>query len=206
MKKQTEKSGFVLLSLIFVGFPLYFYTTGNFPRRSLLKETLSIVIILAFCLMLAQFYLTRTNSLILHGYLGKSIIKLHKNIGYVLVSVLLVHPLLIVLPRYFESGIDGREAFMVIVTSFDSPGILLGISAWWLLLILGVTSLIRKYLPFSYNTWRLLHRVLAVLFIVSASWHAINLGRHTTLPLSTYFVIAALGGVAPLIKIYLQRF
>lgn len=205
MNKQTQKRGVLSLILIFIGLPLFFYATGSFPRRTLLKESISLVTILAYCLMLAQFYVTRSNHLILSGYLQKNIVKIHKIVGYVFISVLLLHPFLIVVPRYFESGIDSMEAFVIILTTFNSFGILIGMCAWLLLFLLGLTSLLRKKLPISYKTWRLLHGILAVLFTVSASWHAINLGRHTTLILSSYLVLVALGGILPLLKIYLSQ-
>lgn len=60
--------------------------------------------------------------------------------------VLLVHPFLIVVPRYYESGVDPTEAFFTITTTFNFVGIILGICAWFLMLILGATSLFRKTL------------------------------------------------------------
>jgi predicted ferric reductase len=205
MKAQTQKRGSTLFAVLFIGVPVFLYATGNFPRRTLLKESISILTILAFSLMLAQFYLTRTKGRMLSGYLPLKIIKTHKILGYVFVSFLLVHPFLIVVPRYFESGIGSREAFITIITAFDSPGIVIGISGWCLLLILGITSLLRQKLPMSHRTWRLMHGILAVLFAVTASWHAIDLGRHTTSLLSSYVVLAAGCGVFPLLITYLPR-
>ncbi len=205
MNEQTEKKTILTLAVLFIGLPVFLYATGSFPRRTILKESISILTILAFFLMLAQFYLARTSRRMLNGISMSSIITSHKVLGYVFLSILLVHPFLIVVPRYFESGIDSMEAFITIITAFNSLGIVLGICAWCLMIILGITSFLRKKLPLSYKSWRLFHGILAILFTILASWHAIDLGRHTTSTLSAYLVIAATGGILLLLKTYIPR-
>lgn len=205
MKRHIQKKEFLALVAVFIVLPIFFYATGSIPRRTFLKESISILTILALCQMLAQFFLTRSNRLVLQSYTLGSIIKIHKLIGYFFISFLLVHPFLIVLPRYFEAGVDSKEAFLTIVTTFNSNGILLGICGWCLLLVLGFTSLLRKKLPLSYSTWRLLHGFLAVISTILGSWHAINLGRHTTAMLSSYVVVVAVGGILPLIMTYISQ-
>lgn len=205
MNEQTGIKTILTLAVLFIGLPVFLYATGSFPRRTILKESISILTIMAFFLMLAQFFLARTNRRVLSGYRVSSIITIHKVLGYVFLSVLLVHPFLIVVPRYFESGIDSMEAFITIITSFNSLGIVLGICAWCLMLILGVTSFLRKKLPLRYKNWRLIHGIFAILFIILASWHAIDLGRHATLTVSTYLVVAAMSGILLLLKSYIAR-
>jgi len=56
------KNNFLRQSVLaFTGMPLLIWTMGNFPERSLLKESLSVMTILAFCQMIGQFFWTRTN-------------------------------------------------------------------------------------------------------------------------------------------------
>lgn len=205
MNEETRKIEILPIMLTFVGLPILLYATGDVPRRTLLKESISILTIMAFCLMPAQFFLTRCNSKMLRANLMSKVIKIHKFMGYILLCVLLVHPFLIVVPRYFEAGIDSSEAFITIITTFSSFGIVLGISAWLLMVCLGVTSFMRKKLPLSYKKWRILHGILSGFFIILASWHAIDLGRHTTSHLSSYIVIAGMGGVLLLLKTYISR-
>jgi predicted ferric reductase len=205
MKEQIQKTGIVSLVVLFIGLPLFLYTTGNFPERTALKEGISVLTILAFCLMIGQFFLTRMNRRMLNGYLHSSIVKMHKFLGYIFLPVLFVHPFLIVVPRYYESGVDPMEAFLTIITTVNSVGIVLGICAWFLMLILGAASLFRKKLPLKYTTWRFIHGILAILFIIIASWHAIDLGRHTDSLLTAYVIIAALSGVLLLLKTYVSE-
>lgn len=204
MKQQTGIQSILVLGLIFIVLPLFIFATGNFPRRTVLKESISIVTLLAFFLMAAQFLLIRQNSRLTAGYRRSSIITTHKILGYIFGTILLVHPFLLVVPRYFEAGIDSMDAFITILTTLSSPGVVLGICTWSLMCILVITSLIRNKLPFRYTTWRIFHGILAIFLLVAASWHAIELGRHVTPLLGSYIIITVASGVVPLVKKYLS--
>ena len=75
-------------------------------------------------------------------------------------------------------GPNPIDSFIKMLTTFDNLGVLLGIIAWVLMLILGLTSMFRNRLNISYKTWKIFHGILSLGFIIVASWHAINLGRH----------------------------
>ena len=202
MSEYIEKYNIIVAILLFIGLPLLFWFLGDFPRRSVLKESIAIFTILAFFLMLGQFFLARSNKNIKVFKMGK-IVKIHIFIGYVFVFVLLVHPFLIVVPRYFESGVAPMEAFITILTTFNSQGVVLGMIAWCIMLILFITSLFRKKLGIKSKTWRMFHGILSILFVSVAAWHAINLGRHTDFAMSVYMIILAAGGVLLLLKTYI---
>ncbi len=191
--------------LFFLALPLLFWALGETPRRSFLKEIISILTILAYFLMLGQFFLSRGNKKVLKPHKMGKVVKWHKVIGYIFVSVLLLHPFLIVLPRFFEAGIAPKEAFSTIITTWDSQGIILGMVAWSLMLILGITSAFRKRLGMKYTTWRVFHGLLSIAFITLATWHAMDLGRHTDLPMSLYMGAIAGIGVLLLLRTYFSK-
>jgi predicted ferric reductase len=107
---------------------------------------------------------------------------------------MLLHPLFLVVPRFFESGVTPGAAFITIVTTVHT-GTVLGMLAWILLLTLGITVLMRNRLPTTYRTWRRWHGILAVVFIAAAAWHAIDLGRHSNLAMSALIILLTLAGV-----------
>ena len=183
------------LLAVFIGLPLAIWTVGSFPQRTVLKESLSVITILAFSLMIGLLYLTRENRSAVQKASFRKVIALHKVVGYAAVPVLLLHPLFLVLPRFFEAGVAPGEALYTIITTVTSPGVILGLTAWSLLLTLGITSLLRKNLPLSYQTWRAVHYVLALLGMLSAIFHVINLGRHTDLIMTGFIVILSAGGI-----------
>lgn len=190
---------------VLIGLPLLFWAMGDFSRRSILKESISLITLISFTMMIGQFYLSRSSRKILNlPGMGK-VIKFHKILGYIFVGVLLIHPFLIVFPRYFEASVEPIEAFTTILTTFDSPGVILGIIAWSLMLIIGITSFFRNSLPMNYINWRLLHGILSLVFIIVASWHAIDLGRHTNLSMSILIIILSAGGVQLLLKTYISK-
>ena len=202
MKTHSQANYLVCAALVFVGLPVFFWATGDFPRRTLLKESLSILTLGSFALLIGQFFLARINGYAVNALGPRGVVRFHKVIGYTFVSVMLFHPLFVVLPRYFESGVDPLDAFTVLITEFDSPGVLVGMTAWCLLVILGVTSLLRGNLTLACESWRILHGVLSVLFVLLATWHAVDLGRHTGVVLSSYLIILTAGAVALLLKSY----
>lgn len=204
MMNTKSKSKYVLPAiLIYLLIPLVYLILGDFPERSLLKNILSFLTIGAFFLMLLQFYLARSNTRILKGHKMAGVITIHKALGYIFIPVLMLHPFFIVLPRYFESGVEPMESFQTMLTTFSSQGIKLGIIAWILMILLGITSLVRKQLPMKYTNWRVFHGILSIAFVVFSTIHAINLGRHTSVVLSVYMGILALVGIVALLKIYI---
>ncbi len=192
--------------LVFVGLPLLFYALGDFPRRSLLKEVISLATLLAFSLMLGQLFLARSNMDVIALYSLKRVKRLHTVIAYSAVTVLLLHPLLIVLPRSFEAGVGPLDALATLLTTFDNLGVVLGLVAWILLFILVPTSFLRvriiQALRTKYPKWRSFHGGLSVALIAAAIVHAIELGRHTTPPLATFYVVVAAAGVGLLFRMY----
>jgi predicted ferric reductase len=196
MQSQTNKLRLLPMIVLFTGLPIVFFITGDFPRRSLLKESISLLTIIGLCLILVEFFLTRSGHFLWLRYNMVKVISTHKIIGYVFLCVFLVHPFLIVLPRYFEAGADPADSLMTIFGTSSNPGVLTGILAWGLMLLLFGTALFRKRIPLSYKKWVTVHRWLAIAFIIFACWHALNLGRHTDLVLSTYILLLAFCSIA----------
>lgn len=205
MKTTVKTYNRLAALLVFIAFPLLIWAVGDLPRRTFLKEAISLLTILSFSMMILQFFLSRGNGKILAAHRKVKVVKLHKIIGYIFVSFLLLHPFLIVFPRYFEAGIEPGEAFTTMLTTWDSKGIVLGLTAWGLMLLLGLTSLLRKRLGIKYTTWRVFHGILSILFITLATWHALELGRHTDLPMSIYMVALGSLGVFQLLRSYLTK-
>ena len=205
MEKMIKKYNVFVGFIVVIGLPLLFWAVGDSPRRSVLKEAISILTLLSFSFMLSQVYLSRLSNTLVKVYKKSKVVKLHKIIGYVFVSVMLLHPFFIVFPRYFESGVEPMDAFITLLTTFDSTGVILGIISWVLMLVLGLSSIFRNRLPMTYKNWRLFHGVLSIVFIAIATWHAIDLGRHTDKNMSILFILLAAGGVLLLLKTYFPK-
>ncbi len=203
--QQLNNKKLTLLFTIFIFsiIPLLLYSFVDLPQRTVLKESISLIIYLSFMLLLAQFYIARTNTTAIKIYKMPLVIKVHKFIGYSIIPIFLIHPFLIILPKFFESGLTPLQAFMTIITTINPWGILLGIIAWILMLILGITSMFKNSLTMKHKTWRVMHGILAILFIAFASWHVIDLGRHISLGIAIFIISLSLGGFILLAKTYI---
>ncbi|EGV20374.1 ferric reductase-like transmembrane domain-containing protein [Thiocapsa marina] len=200
MRSDTDRCRLIAAASMLLLPPLVLLTRGDYPGRSLLKETLSMLTLGAFFLLFGQFLLGRGARFAPEGIRFGRLLNLHKIIGYSVVSLLLVHPFLIVLPRAFEGGVSPGDALMQILTTLDSLGVVLGMVSWVLMLVIGATSLLRARLGLDYRTWRLLHALLSVLLVVVASWHAIELGRHTDAAVALLVVMLACAAVLVVIR------
>ena len=185
--------------LVFTGMPLLIWSVGNYPERSWLKESLSVMMILVFCQMVSLFFWSRSNAVAVKDLKMGRIIKIHKAVGYTCVAFMLLHSVFLVVPRLFEAGVLPGAAFLNVITTFNRR-ILLGMLAWSLLLTIGLSAFARNRLPMTYKTWRKFHGILAVLCVTAAAWHMINLGRHSNLALSMLIILLTAGGVGLLLK------
>jgi predicted ferric reductase len=168
------------------GFAVLIWSLFSFPERQLFMRAISSMTIFAFFLLAGQFYCSRRLNEDAPAIAMFSFFKFHNLIGYVCLAVFLLHPFFLVLPKFFDSGIGPAEAFVTMVTTFSSPGIILGITSWILLLIIGLSSYFKSVLPIKYILWRKIHTALASVFIVTAASHVLALSRHANLSVSLF--------------------
>ena len=176
------------------GIPLLIWALGDAHVRSLLKESLSVITILIFCQMLVLCFWTRVTPYRGKGQKMGALIHWHTIIGYSSIAIILFHPFFLVLPKFFASGISPINAFDTIITTFNR-GVVLGISAWFCMLVLLLTAFMRSRLPMKHTTWRIVHGIQAMLLIVLSTWHVLDLGRHATPAMALYITLLAAGSL-----------
>lgn len=204
--ENNIKLKYILISLfIFVIIPLFILSLQTLPPRTLLKESTSVLVIVGFFFLLGQFYLNRSNKVFIKIYKMVKIIKLHKIIGYLVIAIFFIHPFLIVLPRFFEAGVDPIYAFWLMITDFKSLGIIFGLIAWCVMIALLLTSFYKDKLNMTYSKWRLLHIVLSLVFISAALWHVIDLGRHMNEIMILFIFLLVCISVYQLGKLYFSK-
>jgi DMSO/TMAO reductase YedYZ heme-binding membrane subunit len=112
---------------------------------------------------------------------------------------------LIVLPRFFEAGVDPIYALWLMITDFKSLGIIFGLIAWCVMLALLLTSFYKDKLNMTYTKWRLLHIILSAVFLSSALWHVIDLGRHMNEIMISFIFLLVCIAVYQLGKLYFSK-
>ena len=205
MKKESYISKLFPLAIAFIGMPILLYILGDFPKRNFLTETLSLTTILGFTLLISQFFLSRKNMKLVKDIRMVNVLKVHKFIGYLFISILLLHPFFIIVPKFFDNGVTPSDAFLELITTFSSLGIIFGLIAYASMLILMATAFFRFKLHLHYRTWRRLHGYLTMLFVITATWHVITLGRHSNTSFSIYYVLMVVSGIYYLLKTYLFK-
>lgn len=191
MEKRIRFYHKVLALAVFVLTPVALWAISDVPQRSWLKEGLSLLTIISFAVLVLQFYMSKINGGVIKHHKFSSVLKWHKVLAYVFIGILLVHPFFIVLPRYFEAGVAPGDAFVQLISSYSNPGVLMGMIAWGLMVLLGLTAVFRNSLPLSYNTWKVFHGILSALFITAAIYHIIFIGRHSSNAMIIYLMFVA---------------
>lgn len=205
MNKESYITNLSSLIISFIGVPILIFVLGDFPRRNTLSETISLITILGFSLLISQFFYSRINKRLVKKIRMVHVLRIHKFIGYVFISILLLHPFFIIVPKFFDNAVTPVEAFFKLITTFDSLGIMLGLIAYAVMLILLVTAFFRFKLHVKYKTWRNLHGYLTLLFVITATWHVITLGRHSNMSFSIYYVLTVTSGIFYLLRVYLFK-
>ncbi|MGB5462354.1 MAG: ferric reductase-like transmembrane domain-containing protein [Aureibaculum sp.] len=205
MKTRSYIIKFSALIITFIAVPLFLYFSGNFPKRTTLMETLSIVTILAFSLLLSQFFTSRLNYKLMKQIRMVNVLVIHKFIGYVFISVILLHPFFIIVPKFFDNGVTPSDAFVRLITTFGTTGIILGLISYTIMLILMVTAFFRFKLHLHYRTWRRLHGYLTLLFVITATWHVIDMGRHSNSSFIMFYLLVVAVGIYYVLRKYLFK-
>lgn len=187
MNSKYVSISFLRFFFLITGLPLVVIFFGGFQPRTLLKDSLSLLTILSFCLLMGQFFWSKMNMKLFDISQTGILMKYHNAVGYAAVLVLLTHPFFLVLPRFFEKGMGPWQAFVTIVTT-SSGGIILGLISWGIMAALILTSFFRTKLPIRYTTWRRLHGLAASVFLITTTWHVVDLGRHCNLVASVLFI------------------
>ena len=204
--QSLAKKYYISIVLIFLIFlPILLFFTADVPQRTLLKTAISFITIVAFFILIGQFLLSRINRTMITLFKISKIINIHKLIAYIVLPIFIIHPFLIVFPRFFEAGPKPLESFIKMLTTFDSIGVVLGIITWILMFILGLTSIFREKLNISYKNWKLLHGILSLIFIISAAWHSIDLGRDISIQMAVLIIVLTIIVSILLLKTYIFK-
>jgi predicted ferric reductase len=192
LKKTYQKYISKGLSPIFLAF-YYFLISGlpfilifcsGIPSRSFPNEIATHFGLIAYLWIILSFLLSgRFRSI--SGKIGiDKTIRFHQFMAIVLGIFLFLHPYLYTLPISNPLPWDASRQFSLLLTF---PAYVSGMFAWIILFSLVITALFRDDLPFSYETWRLLHGLGAVIIVIGSTIHVFDIGRYTeAIPLLKY--------------------
>lgn len=101
--------------------------------------------------------------------------RIHRKAGELVALFFLLHPFLIVLPRFWLAPQLAIDDLWLMLTSAESAT---GVYAWAIMSIWVILAMFRDRLPITYETWRISHGLGLVAVAILATWHAVTVGRH----------------------------
>jgi predicted ferric reductase len=171
--------------------------------RPFWDEVASAIGLSALAIMCLEFMLSgryRTVS----GRIGIDLtMRFHQLVAHSLVGFMLIHPFVYSTPMGHDVPWDSGEQMRL---GLDTWSIATGAIAWGLLVVLVVTAIGRRLLPYTYESWRGAHAVGAVVVTGLVAHHAFAAGRYSGEPVMIAFwaVLLTLAGLS-LIYVYVIR-
>ncbi len=100
---------------------------------------------------------------------------LHRKAGEIVGLFFLLHPLLIVAPRFL---IAPQKALADVWSSITTGEVSTGVFAWSIMTVFVLMSMYREKLKLGYEAWRVSHGVALVAVAILGTDHAVSVGRH----------------------------
>ncbi len=192
----------IALYLVLVSVPLVLSWVTGGPPRPFHQELASGLGILAFSMILLEFILSGRFRIISNDVGMDVTMRFHQVLARTLLVFAVLHPFLYQgTPPGGQRPWDPTRA-LTITTDFSSLST--GIAAFLLLPSLIVLAIGRTRLDYSYETWRLMHGIGALLIALLLLHHTVYAGRYGAHPVMTWVWVAMTSAaVGSLLYVYL---
>ncbi len=168
----------ILICLYLVGVTVPLVASWYFggPPRALHQELASGLGILAFSMILMEFVLSGRFKSISNGVGIDVTQRLHQMLARTALAFVILHPLLY--QGTPSGGARPWDPTRQLTLTTDLSALSTGIAAYLLLPVLVLLAIGRKHLDHSYETWRLMHGVAALVVALLVLHHAVYAGRY----------------------------
>lgn len=143
--------------------------------RGWYQELVGLLSIVGLSMMLLQFALNARVDAVAGRTGVDNTMRVHTRFGEYLGYLILLHPFLIVLPRFIAAP---SFALGDVWDLFTQPETSTGLYAWSLMLIWVLMAVFKEKTGLSYEAWRYTHSAGFVAIIILATHHAVTIGRH----------------------------
>ncbi len=143
--------------------------------RGWYEELVTLLSILGLSMMIFQFFLTARVDTVASVAGVDNTMRLHTRLGEFLGYLVLLHPFLIVAPRFIVAPSLAPGDMW---TLFIQPETSTGLFAWCLMLVWVLMAVFKEKTGLSYESWRYTHAAGFVAIIILATHHAVTIGRH----------------------------
>ncbi len=165
----------LFIYLVIAAVPYIWSITQQLEYRGIYEELLTALNISMLAALLAQYPLSgRLNTVMQYSGVDNGML-LHRKAGEIVALYFLLHPFLIVLPRFF---IAPQKALGDIWSTFIAGEASTGVYAWMIMTVWVLMAMYKDKLKISYEAWRISHGVGLVTVAILGTHHAISVGRH----------------------------
>ncbi len=188
------------LALAPLGLAFFHIPIGS---RSIFDEIASALAIIAFAALLVEFLFTGRHRWI-SGRIGiDRTIRIHRLVAYAIVAFIFIHPFLYTAPDGVSwPWFNASDPTLAI----NGWSLTTGLAAWILTATLVLTAIERNRLPWTYETWRIVHAGGAIVLGALIAVHAISAGGYSSkLPLAIYWLVLLVAAMVTLIELFLYR-
>jgi len=170
---QINKANMIVAYLAILLIPFLATLSLDIDDKGLYSTVLGFLNVVAMMAFFIQFPLAgRLKHLPIFSNIDWSMSK-HKKAGKWLGAFFLLHPMLILAPRFLVSFDDGLTSVVEVITS---PQLLTGIIAWLVMMVWVLLAINKDRI--NYEAWRLTHILGFVIVCVLATLHVTSVGQH----------------------------
>jgi predicted ferric reductase len=185
--------------------PLLLGWLGEPPSRNVWRELSGGLVMVAYAMTLMQFMLSGRFAW-LSGRIGiDRSMRFHKVTAWVILAIVVAHPLLYAVPRLVPDPMDALDALR---RMFASERLRSGVVAWWLMIAIVLLAALRDRLRLRmrYETWRLSHGLAALAIAGFGTHHTLAVGTYSSEPwLAAFWIVATALAMLALLHVYLVR-
>ena len=191
---------YLALVLVPLGLSLLYFPIDSHQWIDTLASALAMI---AFAALLVEFLFSGRHRWI-SGRIGVDrTMRIHRRVAYAIIAIIFIHPFLYSAP----DGISWPWFNAADPTlTLSNWSLFSGLGAWILTAIIILIAVDHDQLPWSYETWRVLHAGSAIVLGALIAVHAITSGGYSSrIPLVVFWVALLLAAGLTLIEMFVLR-
>ncbi len=183
-----------------LGLAAFLYPIDSRPSVDEFASGLGMI---AFAALLVEFLFSGRHRWI-SGRIGVDrTMRIHRRVAYAIIAFIVIHPFLYGAPDSVSwPWFNAPDPTLTL----NNWSLFSGLGAWVLTAAIILIAVDRKQLPWSYETWRVMHAASAIVLGTLIAVHAISAGGYSArMPLLVFWILLLVAAALTLIEMFLVR-
>lgn len=189
-----------MLIMVPLGLAAFYYPVASRPA---IDEFASALGITAFAALLVEFLFSGRHRWI-SGRIGvERTMRIHRRLAFAIIALILIHPFLYTAPDGVSwPWFNAADPVLML----NNWSLFAGLAGWILTAAIILIAVDHNALPWSYETWRIMHAASAIVLAVLIAVHAISSdGYSSRLIVAAYWIALLCAGIVTLLELFLVR-